>query len=74
VGLEKGDIIQLDPEKTENKMFAGCLAVVDEVKTWGCQCYVQALGVDGKPGGQAYYRAKDGTFEPCSIKAVWVIE
>lgn len=56
--LEVNDIVQLDPEKTGNPMFAACLMIVTEVKTWGAQGYVQGLGSDGKPGGQAHYRAK----------------
>lgn len=56
--LELGDIVQLHPGICRNPMFAGCLMVVTEVKSWGAQGYVQALGQDGKPGGQAYYRAR----------------
>ncbi|MES2729994.1 MAG: hypothetical protein V4621_07890 [Pseudomonadota bacterium] len=67
------DVVQLDPACTANPMFAGCLMVVSEVKPWGVQGYVQALGSDGKPGGQAYYRAQTGTFEYVG-KAVWTIE
>lgn len=66
------DIVQLAPIETENPMFAGCLMVVTEVKSWGVQGYVQALGEDGKAGGQAYYRAKWGTFEKCGGRPVWV--
>lgn len=71
--MEIGDIVQLDPEKTSNRMFAGCLMVVSELKSWGVQGYVQGLGASGKPGGQAYYRAQTGTFELCGGKAVWLI-
>lgn len=56
--LEVNDIVQLDPEKVGNPMFAACFMVVTEVREWGAQGYVQALGQDGKPGGHAYYRAK----------------
>lgn len=56
--LRQWEIVQLNPEKCRNPMFSGCLMVVDEVKPWGAQGYVQALGKDEKPGGQAYYRAK----------------
>ena len=70
--IEVGDIIQLDPQKTGNKMFSACLAIVDEVKTWGVQCYVQCTGENGEMGGQAYYRAEDGTYESTGGKAVWV--
>ena len=58
IALKVGDIVQLNPETCRNRMFAGCLMTVSEPKSWGAQGYVQALGQDGKPGGQAYYRAK----------------
>lgn len=58
--LIEGDVVQLDPEKVVNPMFAGCFMIVTEIKTWGAQGYVQSLGENGKSGGQAYYRA---TFE-----------
>lgn len=54
---EIGDIVQLDPDNTRNPMFSGCFMVVTEIKPWGCQGYVPALGENGKPGGLAYYRA-----------------
>lgn len=69
--LKVGDIVQLDPEKTGNKMFAACLMIVSEVKAWGVQGYVQSLGANGEPGSQAYYRAATGTFERTHGKAVW---
>lgn len=37
--LRVGEIVQLDPIKTGNKMFAGCLMVVSEIKSWGVQGY-----------------------------------
>ena len=55
--MDEGTIVQLNPHTTHNRMFAGCLMIVTELKPWGAQGYVQALGKDGKPGGQAYYRA-----------------
>ena len=69
--LEVGDIVQLDPEKVGNSMFAACFMVVTEVKSWGVQGYVQALGEAGKPGGQAYYRAKFDEMVKVG-KAEWV--
>lgn len=60
--LKIGTIVQLDAEKTENKMFASTLMVVTEIKPWGVQGYVQALGSNGQMGGQAHYRAEFGTF------------
>lgn len=67
--LRPGDIVQLGPE-TRNKMFAFCFLVVTELKPFGVQGYVQALGQDGEVGGQAYYRAKWNEFEPIG-RAVW---
>lgn len=54
--LEKGMVVQLSPE-VKNPMFACCMMVISEPKVFGAQGYVQSLGADGKPGGQAYYRA-----------------
>lgn len=71
--IEKFEIIQLCPVKTGNKMFAGCFMVVTEIKKWGVQGYVQSLGSNGEPGGQAYYRAEWGTFEPTGALAPWAI-
>ena len=68
-----GDIVQLNPETTKNPMFAACMMVVTEVKSWGAQGYVQALGRDGKPGGQAYYRATHEEMEPTEGVAPWQV-
>jgi hypothetical protein len=43
--IEKNDIIQIRPEHK----WGGCLAVVDEVKSFGCVAYV-ASPVDGTVG------------------------
>lgn len=56
--LKPGDLVQLNPETVGNKAFAGCVMVVTELKHWGAQGYVQALGTREAMGGQAYYRAK----------------
>ena len=56
--LREGMVVQLSPDTVGNKMFAGCFMTVTEPKPWGAQGYVQGLGVDGEPAGQAYYRAK----------------
>ena len=53
-----GELVQLNPETCRNRMFAGAIMTVTEPKPWGAQGYVQALGKDEQPGGQAYYRAK----------------
>ena len=69
--LSLGDVVQLSPETCRNQMFAGCFMTVTEPKSWGAQGYVQALGRDGKPGGQAYYRAQwnemDGPIGRCEF-------
>lgn len=74
IEFKVGMIVQLDPFETKNKMFAGCLMVVTEVKLWGVQGYVQGLGEKGELGGRAYYRAELGTFEFTGGQAVWVAE
>ena len=70
-GLTKGQLVQLNPETVKNKMFAACIMVVTEPKSFGAQGYVQGLGENGDPGGQAYYRA---TWEEMEIvgMAEWV--
>ena len=72
-GLTKGQLVQLNPETVKNKMFAACIMVVTEPKSFGAQGYVQGLGENGEPGGQAYYRA---TWEEMEIVGVaeWVGE
>lgn len=70
--LEENDIVQLNPETVGNPMFAACFMVITEVKSWGAQGYVQALGQDGKPGGQAYYRAKFDEMVKVG-KAEWIV-
>lgn len=71
-GLRAGDLVQLDPVTTKNRMFAGCFMTVTEVKEWGAQGYVQALGEGGQPGGQAYYRSKWVDMEYVG-HAAWVV-
>lgn len=70
--LLAGDIVQLHPEKCRNQMFAACLMVVTEPKSWGAQGYVQGLGENGKQVGQAYYRATWEEMERTGGKAPWV--
>ena len=55
--LVPGQLMQLNPKTVKNKMFAACIMVVTEPKSFGAQGYVQGLGENGEPGGQAYYRA-----------------
>lgn len=54
--LAKGMVVQLSPD-VGNPMFACCMMVITEPKTFGAQGYVQGLGEAGKPGEQYYYRA-----------------
>lgn len=68
-----GDIVQINPECKTNQMFAACLLVVTELKSWGVMGYVQALGEDMRPGGQAYIRLKFEEIEPTGGRAVWVL-
>ena len=70
--LKRGSVVQLNPETCRNPMFAGCMMTVTEPKAWGAQGYVQALGADGKPGGQAYYRAKWAEMDPTGGLAAWM--
>ncbi len=70
--LKEGELVQLNPATVGNQMFAGCIMVITEPKVWGAQGYVQSLGENGKPGGQAYYRAKWEEMEPVGV-AEWVV-
>lgn len=72
VELKEGDVVQLGPT-TSNPMFAYCFMTVTEPKSWGAQGFVQALGENGQPGGQAYYRAKMEDMEYIG-HAVWVTQ
>jgi predicted transcriptional regulator len=72
VSLEIGQVVQLDPGTVRNRMFAGCFMTVTEPKSWGAQGYVQALGANEKPGGQAYYRATWEEMTPAIGVAVFV--
>lgn len=71
--LFEGTIIQLNPGTTRNRAFAGCLMIITEVRQWGAQGYVQALGDNrDESGGQAYYRAKWEEMEMTGGSAVWI--
>lgn len=56
--IRVGEIFQIHPQLAGNPMFAGCLFVAKEAKSFGAHGYVQALGENGEPGGQAYYRPR----------------
>lgn len=66
--LSEHDIIQISP----SHKWGGCLAVVDEVKSWGCQAYVAIPSNDGAPPGNAYIRLSTGDFEAVGAKAIFV--
>jgi hypothetical protein len=70
--LTVGEVVQLNPETCRNRMFAGCFLVVSEAKPFGCMGYVQSLGENGEPGGQAYYRPRWEEMEPLNVTAEWV--
>lgn len=71
--LQPGMLVQLNPETVRNPMFSACIMVVTEPKAFGAQGYVQALGQDGKPGGQAYYRANWEEMERVTFFAEWTV-
>lgn len=45
-GISVNDVVWIKPT---NQLFGNCLAVVDEVRSWGVQAYVQL-----PPGGAGY--------------------
>lgn len=69
--LERGDVVQLNPETCLNQMLAGCMMTITEPKVFGAQGYIQCTGTDGKIGGRAYYRAGWLEMEPVG-RAVFV--
>ena len=68
VKLSEGDVIQIAPPHK----WGGCLAVVDEPKSFGCQAYVSIPSNDGTPPGQAYIRLAWDDFEALGVKAPFV--
>lgn len=70
--IQVNSVVQLSPE-TKNRAFAACMLVVTEVKPWGVQGYVQALGeaID-QQGGAAYYRAPYAEIEYVG-EAAWIV-
>lgn len=70
----KGDIVQLMPS-CKNGAFKYCLMVVQEVKGWGINGYIQAVGMNREVcGGQYFYRAEWSEFATTGGKAQWIIE
>jgi hypothetical protein len=64
------DIMQIVPPHR----WGGCLMVVSEVKSGGCQGYVSIPRNDGQVPGRAYIRLKWGEFEPVGASAIFVPE
>lgn len=55
--LDEGDVVQFNPETVGNKAFAGCLAFVHELKSFGAIVGVVIPGPRDVPAAVAYYRA-----------------
>lgn len=68
--VEKGDILQVNPEATKARAWAGCLVVVTEVKSWGVQGFTRIPEMP-KPTGEAYIRIAWDELEDTGGKAVW---
>lgn len=64
--LEKDEIIQIIPTHE----WGGCLAVVDEVKNFGCQAFVTVPTSNGF--GPAYIRLNWKDFEKVGAKAIFL--
>ncbi len=61
--IEPGDIVQIAPEHVS--IFAGCLVIVTEVKSWGVQGYVTVPA-----RGDAYVRIETEEFQRVG-RAAW---
>lgn len=72
--MKIGSIVQLNPETCRNPMFAACMLVVTETRSWGVIGYVQALGDGGQSGGRAYYRAQHDEVVDTNGIACWMPE
>lgn len=66
--ISEGEVIQIAPPHK----WGGCLAIVDEVKSFGCQAYVSIPHNDGQPPGQAFTRLNWEDFEPLGVNPVFV--
>lgn len=65
--LKKNDIIQIAPPHK----WGGCLAVVSEIKSFGCQAYVAIPANDGTPPGQAFIRLQHADYEPIGAAVIF---
>jgi hypothetical protein len=66
--ISKNSIIQIMP----SHKWGGCLAVVDEVKSFGCQAYVSMPDAQGV--GRAYIRLNHEEYEPVGAMVIFVPE
>lgn len=66
--IVENSIIQIAP----SHKWGGCLAVVDEVKAFGCQAYVTIPYNDSEPCGDAFIRLNWDDFEPVGARAIFV--
>lgn len=62
-----GEIVQI----LGHHKWAFCLAVVDEVRSWGVQAYVRIPHNDGTEPGNAFIRLDSADFEPLGVVAPW---
>jgi hypothetical protein len=67
IPLEKDELIQIVP----GHKWGGCIAVVDESKSWGCQAYVTGPTPDNL-AGEYYIRLNHNEFERLYVKAIFV--
>ena len=56
--LKPGDVVQFNPMTVGNRAFAGCFAIVTELREWGALVGAPGFGTRDEFGGTAYYRAK----------------
>ncbi len=73
IELKIGEIVMLNPDTCKNKMFAGCLMTITDLKNFGCMGFVQGIGENGEMGGQAYYQADWNEFEKTGGIAPWSV-
>lgn len=67
IHLEKDDIIQIVP----GHKWGGCLAVIDEPKSFGCQAYVTAPTHNGSVG-RFFIRLNWNEFNKINAKAIFI--
>ena len=70
--LRIGDVMQISPEGHQAEgFFAGCLMIVTEPKSFGCQGFVAIPGERGTIPNRAYCRIPFDDMEPIG-RAAWV--